>query len=312
MHHLGEQRHVLRRHLALGWQLSQLVRNIGGQYLWRKGHSPSVPVCHTCKMVNLLRANQQPFACLLYHLGKVQNVPTFSLLHPNPHKIFKAVLLLKLGFNGCICCCFTLVKHLCSANFQTDFVFRFEQTQALGIQVDYLINNAGLGGHGKFAERDLADEMHMVQVNIIALMSLTRLYLPSMLAQQSGRILNVSSTASFMPVPNQAVYYATKAFVTSFSQAVAQEVSVSGVTVTALCPGAVATGFVAAGNLQGVAAWDNAKSAQSVAQYGHKAIMRGELVAFNEGKLRFMLDWIIPFLPRHLVLKMSQMAMEKK
>lgn len=188
----------------------------------------------------------------------------------------------------------------------------FEQTQALGIQVDYLINNAGLGGHGKFAERDLADEMHMVQVNIITLMALTRLYLPAMLAQQSGRILNVSSTASFMPGPNQAVYYATKAFVTSFSQAVAQEVSESGVTVTALCPGAVATGFVAAGNLQGVAAWDNAKSAQSVAQYGHKAMMRGELVAFNEGKLHFMLDWIIPFLPRRLVLKMSQMAMEKK
>ena len=115
----------------------------------------------------------------------------------------------------------------------------FEQTQALGIQVDYLINNAGLGGHGKFAERDLADEMHMVQINIIALMALTRLYLPAMLARQSGMILNVSSTASFMPDPNQAVYYTTKSFVTSFSQAVAQEVSGSGVTVTALCPGAV-------------------------------------------------------------------------
>lgn len=183
----------------------------------------------------------------------------------------------------------------------------FEQTQALGIQVDYLINNAGLGGHGKFAEQDLADETHMVQVNIIALIALTRLYLPATLAQQSGRILNVSSTASFMPGPNQAVYYATKSFVTSFSQAVAQEVSASGVTVTALCLGAVTTGFVA-----GVAAWDNAKSAQSVAQYGHKAMMRGELVAFNEGKLRFMLDWIIPLLPRRLVLKISQMVMEKK
>ena len=169
-----------------------------------------------------------------------------------------------------------------------------------------------MGGHGKFAEQDLADGMHMVQLNIIALMALTRLYLPAMLARQLGRILNVSSTASFMPGPNQAVYYATKAFVTSFSQAVAQEVSGSGVTVTVLCPGAVATGFVTAGNLQGVAAWDNATSAQSVAQYGYKAMMRGELVAFNEAKLRFILDWIILLLPRRLVLKMSQMAMEKK
>lgn len=306
MHHLGEQRHVLRRHFALVRQSSQLVRNVGGQYLWRKGNSPSVPVCSTCKMVKTALITGASSGIGLevakIHAQQGDNVVLVARSQDKLNKIAEE-LTAQFGIKA-----YVIAIDLAESNAAERI---FEQTQ-LGIQVDYLINNAGLGGHGKFAERDLADEMHMVQVNIIALMVLTRLYLPAMLAQQSGRILNVSSTASFMPGPNQAVYYATKAFVTSFSQAVAQEVSESGVTVTALCPGAVATGFVAAGNLQGVAAWDNAKSAQSVAQYGHKATMRGELVAFNEGKLRFMLDWIIPFLPRRLVLKMSQMAMEKK
>ena len=103
-----------------------------------------------------------------------------------------------------------------------------------------------------------------------------------------------------------------KAYVTSFSQAIAEEVREFGITVTVLCPGAVATGFVQAGDLQDVDAWKNAKSAQSVAEYGYQAMQRGELVAFNEAKLKFALDWVIPFLPRKTVLKMSRMAMEKR
>lgn len=98
---------------------------------------------------------------------------------------------------------------------------------------------------------------------------------------------------------------------TSFTQAIAEETREFGVTATALCPGAVATGFVAAGDLQGVDAWNNARTAQSVAQCGYQAMERGELVAFNEGKLRVMLDWIVPLLPRKLVLRMSRKAMEK-
>ena len=187
----------------------------------------------------------------------------------------------------------------------------FAQTEQLGIQVDILINNAGFGGHGRFFERELTKEQQMIQLNITTLTKLTHLYLQGMVARRSGKILNVSSTASFMPGPLQAVYYATKAYVTSFSQAVAEEVREFGISVTALCPGAVATDFVAAGDLQGVAAWKNAKSAQSVAECGYQAMLDGELVAFNEGKLKFTLEWVIPLLPRKTMLKISRSAMEK-
>lgn len=187
----------------------------------------------------------------------------------------------------------------------------FAQTEQLGIQVDYLINNAGFGGHGRFFERELAKEQQMIQLNITTLTELCHLYLKGMVARKRGKILNVSSTASFMPGPLQAVYYATKAYVTSFSQAIAEEVAEFGVTVTALCPGAVATGFVSAGDLEGVGIWKNAKTAQEVAEYGYNAMMKGELVAFNEAKLKFALEWVIPLLPRKMVLKMSRKAMEK-
>ena len=187
----------------------------------------------------------------------------------------------------------------------------FEQTQALGTTIDVLINNAGFGGHGLFHEQALADSQAMMQVNMVALTELTHRYLAGMVQRRRGRILNVSSTASFMPGPLQAVYYATKAYVTSFTQAIAEEAAVHHITATALCPGAVATGFVAAGNLEGVDIWKQAKSAQSVAQCGYDAMERGELVAFNESKLKFLLNWVVPLLPRKTMLKMSRQAMEK-
>ncbi|WP_027859636.1 SDR family NAD(P)-dependent oxidoreductase [Marinobacterium jannaschii] len=188
----------------------------------------------------------------------------------------------------------------------------FDQTAAAEIQVSTLINNAGFGGHGLFHERSLQAEQTMMQVNMAALTSLTHHYLRGMVERREGRILNVASTAAFMPGPLQAVYYATKAYVTSFSQALAEEVAEHNISVTALCPGAVATGFVAAADLDGVDIWKNAKSPASVAQCGYKAMERGELVSFNEGGLKFMLNWIIPLLSRKRVLKMSRQFMEKK
>jgi len=187
----------------------------------------------------------------------------------------------------------------------------FRQTERQGIEVNTLINNAGFGGHGIFHERNLEDEQAMMQVNMVALTQLTHYYLQGMVTRQSGRIMNVSSTASFMPGPLQAVYYATKAYVTSFTQALAEEVNEHNISVTALCPGAVATGFVKAGNLEGVALWKNAKTAESVAKYGYQAMEKGKLVAINEGKLAFLLNWIVPLLPRKVMLKTSRQAMEK-
>jgi short-subunit dehydrogenase len=187
----------------------------------------------------------------------------------------------------------------------------FKQTEALGIKVDVLINNAGFGGHGKFHKQALATSEQMIQVNIAALTSLTHYYLQGMVERKNGKILNISSTASFLPGPFQAVYYATKAYVTSFTQAVAEEVATYNITATALCPGPVATDFVAAGNLEGVDIWKDAKSARSVAECGYNAMLKGELVAFNEWKLKFMLNWITPFLPRKLVLKISRQTMKK-
>jgi short-subunit dehydrogenase len=187
----------------------------------------------------------------------------------------------------------------------------FAETERQGMVIDTLINNAGFGGHGLFHERELQDELAMMQVNMVALTSLTNLYVKGMVARGQGRILNVSSTASFMPGPLQAVYYATKAYVTSLSQALAEELSDYNITVTALCPGAVDTGFVAAGNLEGVDIWKDAKSAASVAQCGYQAMEKGKLVAFNEVGLKLMLEGVIPFLPRKQVLKMSRKFMEK-
>ncbi|NET57008.1 MAG: SDR family oxidoreductase [Symploca sp. SIO2E6] len=187
----------------------------------------------------------------------------------------------------------------------------FAATEAAGIQIDILINNAGFGGHGKFHERDLTKDQAMMQVNIVSLVNLTHLYLQGMVSRNSGKILHVASTAGFLPGPLQAVYYATKAFVVSFSQAIAQELSKTNVTSTALCPGAVATGFVAAGDLEGTSMWDKAASAESVAKCGYDAMMKGELVKINEPSLNFLLNWVIPFLPRKAVLKISQQTMEK-
>ena len=166
----------------------------------------------------------------------------------------------------------------------------YQKTEEAGIQINILVNNAGFGGHGKFHQRELARDQAMMQVNMVSLVNLTHLYLQGMVARNSGRILHVASAAAFMPGPLQAVYYATKSFVVSFSQAIAQELADTNISSTALCPGAVATGFVKAGDLEGVSAWDKAATPESVAKCGHQAMLRGDLIAINERGMSFMLN----------------------
>ena len=189
----------------------------------------------------------------------------------------------------------------------------FIETERLGIQVDILINNAGFGGHGLFYEREMEKDLSMVNVNITSLMLLTRLYLPGMVKRENGKIMNVSSTASLLPGPLQAVYYASKAFVTSFSQAIAEELNGTGVTITALCPGPVATEFFETANMEGVKMLKTQKAMtpEKTAAIGYRDMMKGKLLSFDNGLLKFSLNWLVPLLPRRWVLKVSRMTMEK-
>ncbi len=149
--------------------------------------------------------------------------------------------------------------------------------------VDILVNNAGVGDFGPFAEADLAKTMGMLQLNVGALTELTRRYLPGMLERGSGRVLNVASTAAFQPGPLMAVYYATKAYVLSVSEAIAEELRGSGVTVTALCPGPTASGFQAAAAMEHsrLLAGRRLPSSARVAAYGVKAMDAGKVVAVH-------------------------------
>src|SRR6202795_3291921 len=127
-----------------------------------------------------------------------------------------------------------------------------DQTTRAELAVDVLVNNAGFGQFGLFAENDLEECLQQIQLNITTLTHLTRLYLPDMLSRKSGRILNVASTAAFQAGPLMAVYYATKAYVLHFSEAIANELEGTGVTVTCLCPGPTSTEFQERAKITGI------------------------------------------------------------
>lgn len=148
-------------------------------------------------------------------------------------------------------------------------------------EVDVLVNNAGIGDYGPFAEADTAKTIGMIQLNVTSLTELTRAYLPGMLERGQGRVLNVASTAAFQPGPLMATYYATKAYVLSFSEAVAEEVRGTGVTVTALCPGPTASGFQAGAEMEAskLVKGRSLPTAAEVAAFGHRAMLGGKVVA---------------------------------
>ena len=159
----------------------------------------------------------------------------------------------------------------------------YHQLKQLGQPVDVLINNAGFGYFSFFPESDIQKTLQMLQLNIISLTHLTRLISTDMLARNNGKIMNVASTAAFQPGPLMAVYYASKAYVLSFSQALDQELKSSNVRVSALCPGATATGF------QEIAELENSKlmnrmrlmgimSADEVARIAYKKFMQGKRI----------------------------------
>lgn len=147
-----------------------------------------------------------------------------------------------------------------------------------GWEVDYLINNAGFGGRGDFTrERTMEQDMSMIAVNIEAPTRLCKLLLPDFVERGEGRVLNVSSTAATMPGPPQACYYATKAYVTSWSNALWRELKGTGVTVTCLMPGAMSTGFAEAGGLSDTKLFANAVDPYPIAKEGYEGMLKGKL-----------------------------------
>lgn len=143
--------------------------------------------------------------------------------------------------------------------------------------ISVLVNNAGFGTYGPFAQSDLEVQTNMMRVNMISLVELTHLFVQPMLARGAGRILNVASTAAFQPGPKVSIYYATKAFVFSFSYALAEELNGSGVTVTVLCPGLTRTEFQKRAHMREGGLWPM-MSARSVAEAGYRGTMKGRRV----------------------------------
>lgn len=156
-------------------------------------------------------------------------------------------------------------------------------TQRLGIQVDVLVNDAGQGVHGSFLVTDLEDELDIIQLNINSLVHLTKLYLPGMVARGSGRVLQVASIASYQPTPLLAVYAATKTFVLSFTEALIDELKDTGVTMTAMIPGATHTDFFRRAGMEHTKAAQGADDPSVIARIAYEALWKGERHAVAPG-----------------------------
>jgi short-subunit dehydrogenase len=190
--------------------------------------------------------------------------------------------------------------------------FLFDQLQREGIAVDILVNNAGYGLFGEFAKISPEENLGQIRLNITALTHLTKLFLGPMIERHSGKIMNVASTAGFQPGPLMAVYYATKAYVISFSEALANELKGSGVTVTCLCPGPTDTG------LQERAGMENTRlvktlrlmDAKTVARDGYRGLMSGRTLVVS-GLRNWLLAESVRFSPRKLVTAVSRKLLDK-
>jgi len=202
----------------------------------------------------------------------------------------------------------TLIKDLSKPNAAQQV---FDEVKQAGITVDYLINNAGFGGRGKFHERDWETDLNMINLNVVALTALTRFFLPGFVKRNIGKILNVSSTASLLPGPLQAVYYATKAYVTSFSNAIAEELHDTKVSVTALLPGATETEFAQVSGMDKTTLFEKTFSARSVAEDGYEGMLAGKLNVLSG--LTFaqkMMMKSIPLTPKKMLLSQIRKMQE--
>src|SRR5580698_5567400 len=190
--------------------------------------------------------------------------------------------------------------------------FLFDQLQREGIAIDFLVNNAGYGVFGEFAKIQLEQDLGQIQLNIAALTHLTKLFLGPMMERRSGKILNVASTAGFQPGPLMAVYYATKAYVISFSEALANELKGTGVTVTCLCPGATDTGFQGRAGTEKTILFKKLRpmDAKTVARDGYRGLMAGKTLVIS-GFRNWLIAESLRVSPRKLVTAVSRKLLDK-
>jgi len=189
----------------------------------------------------------------------------------------------------------------------------YDELEVQKIHIDYLINNAGFGDFGVFAECDWEKQFQMINLNITALTYLTRLFLPDMIKNKFGKILNIASTAAFQPGPTMSIYFATKAFVLSFSESIANELKGTNVTVTALCPGATETGFKAAAALDNSNLFKGNQIATSkdVAEFGYNSMMKGKTVVVH-GFVNTLMSQSVRFAPRNIVTAIARYKLKEK
>lgn len=188
----------------------------------------------------------------------------------------------------------------------------YKKTQSLGLNVDYLVNNAGFGEFGDFYKIDRQRQTDMIHLNITSLTELSHLYLPSMVQKKSGHIINIASTAAFQPGPLMAVYFATKAYVLSFSEALSEELSGSGVFVTTICPGPTESGFQTAAHLESADLFkrSNIPTSKDVAEFTWKAIKNKDVVAVH-GLTNWLLAQSGRFAPRSVVRKIAKKVLKR-
>ena len=186
----------------------------------------------------------------------------------------------------------------------------FTELEQESIGIDALVNNAGFAVYGLFAETDLDAELQMMQVNMVTLTHLTKLFLPGMLKNRTGKILNLASTSAFQPGPLMAVYYATKAYVLSFSEALADELHGTGVSVTTLCPGPTASGFQKKANMEDSKLFSGKiMDAQTVARIGYRGLMTNKTVVIPGLRNKILVEGE-RFVPRKMVTRIARSMQE--